>query len=92
MSGTLIGPISNGAMCQSQDAQDPIVGLWVSINVKAVKKSSTAKAKATRPQNLEKSAAIAQATTEAANPETEKHNRSVVGPRFSIFRDSGKSK
>jgi hypothetical protein len=91
LSGKIAGPVSDGTMCISKDGGDPIAAIWVAVAAehtspvaaKAVLKRRPVAAAPKLPENKPAPAAVVEAPA--------KIKKAPLGPRFSVFRQSGKS-
>lgn len=90
LTGTMVGPFSDGAMCKSANSTDPIAGIWVSISTQDAPAAEPIAAK--RRPAVEKSK-IMQSKPAPPAPVAEaatKRKKAPIGPRFSVFRESSK--
>jgi GT2 family glycosyltransferase len=84
LSGATAGPASDGILCQAPNNDDPILAIWISIgNQVGAVKEATKRRRVVVPPELP-------ATAPAAEPAA-KQRKAPIGPRFSVFRESGKS-
>ena len=85
-SGAVIGPASEGEICRSLSDDDPLVAIWVSVGVLAASPA------AERPPEVEGSKLMRRQPASKLVAETAtKKKKAPIGPRFSVFRESGKS-
>jgi GT2 family glycosyltransferase len=82
LSGATIGPFRNGVPCRSANSNDPIAGIWISIN-SPNKASAGLSGSGTRKPK--KPAKGAEPPKQAATPVAKK--KTPIGPRFSVFRE-----
>jgi GT2 family glycosyltransferase len=78
LSGTVIGPARNGAPCRSDNPNDPINGIWVSIS--GTPDTTTATTTPKGEPDLQ---------TPPETPPAAKKTKHPVGPQFSALREPG---
>jgi GT2 family glycosyltransferase len=85
LSGAVCGPASNGVLCSGPNASEPIGAIWVSIGQPSGSLKSAVKRRRVivRPEMI--------APPEIPTVESAAKKKRSIGPRFSVFRESGKS-
>jgi hypothetical protein len=94
LSGAMVGPVRNGAVCSSDQANDPITGIWIGISGAGARAAETMTSVPLSSQKPDSRPMISReqpmlASSVAETPQKPKKPR--VGPRFSVFREAAQT-